>query len=598
MMKQSPQETAGGRTRTHGNARRALLCTAALLSLGLAACNTTGGTTTTTTTRTPAAPTTELGKARAAAKAAMDAAKTQSDAAAVEAAKAEAAQMNIAMLQTGDPMAKTHAEAARAAARAAMTAYNTAKAESAKAAAATTSTAAVVARIAAQAAQRTAQAQAKIAMDKAAAAVKAAGMEVKVTYDDDGQATYRVGDVTIVPGAEKSTVTTNGVERVTGKIGPYTIARRSERTKVTYRAKSGNTPERMAQPAVSRRSVTIGSITDSADDTMRLHLVDKYETSVAAKKDGTVSVFRRNDNPSEPSNHIFIRATPENEDAPYGTFDQGDNKYVVKRATGVFYEVTGPDTTPSGKTGSGSLDKFTIEYDKDPQNTSDENGIYYHDNENGERTWYKRVGVNTDGTSDPSGSGNYGVRYQYIKTPVMNVRFPAAKSFEHLNFGTWAGLKEDGDTLADLGTGFVSTLPDGTVTPTGDMPNFGTATYEGGWTANFRAAKEDGEGPITNRRADMTTIAKFGDNTLTTTLNDLATFKGDIDGNSFSGTDVSVKARPSYGLDNDGDFTGSFSGNFFGPKAEEIGGVFDITSEGGKAGEARGAFGGRRTGTE
>ncbi|WP_419914483.1 transferrin-binding protein-like solute binding protein [Hoeflea sp.] len=297
--------------------------------------------------------------------------------------------------------------------------------------------------------------------------------------------------------------------------------------------------------------------------------------------------------------HIFIRATPENEDAPYGTFDQGNKKYVVKRAKGVFYEVTGPDAAPSGTgTGSGILDKFTIEYYKKPQNTSEENGIYYHDNENGERTWYKRVGVNTDGTSDPSGSGNYGVRYQYIKTPVMNVRFPAAKSFEHLNFGTWAGLKEDGDTLADLGTGFVSTLPDGTVTPTGDMPNFGTATYEGGWTANFRAAKEDGEGPITNRRADMTTIAKFGDNTLTTTLNDLATFKGDIDGNSFSGTDVSVKARPSYGLDNDGDFTGSFSGNFFGPKAEEIGGVFEINSEGRKAGEARGAFGGGMTASE
>ena len=573
----------------------ALLCCCSVLTLSLSGClgsssssskmkDRDGG------TAQQQAPMTELGKAQAAAKAAMDAAKTQSDAAAVEAAKAEAAEMNLALLQTGDRMAKKHAEAARAAAKAAMTAYETAKAESAKAAAATTTTAAVEARTRAQAALKTAQAQQKIAMEKAAAAVKAAGMEVKVSYDDDGQATYRVGGVMIVPGAKKMEKTGNdGVKRTTGRIGPFTIARRSERKAIPYEAKTDDTPEVLAQPAVDRRSVTIGSITDSADDKMRLHLVDKYETSVAAKKDGTVSVFRRNDNPSENSNHIYIRATPENEDAPYGTFDQEDKKYVVKRATGVFYELTSSDDVAPTKT---NANEFTVEYDKEPQNTSDENGIYYHDNENGERTWYKRVGVNTDGTSDPS--GNDGIRYQYIKTPLMNVRFPTAKDFKHLNFGIWAGLKEDGDTLADLGTGFVSTLPDGVVTPTGDIPILGTATYEGGWTGNIRAKAADGNGAITNRRADMTTIAKFGENTLTTTLNDLATFKGDIDGNSFSGTDVSVKARASYGLDNTGSFTGEFSGNFFGPKAEEIGGVFDITSEGRKAGEARGAFGGAR----
>ncbi|WP_136661889.1 transferrin-binding protein-like solute binding protein [Nitratireductor sp. XY-223] len=594
MTKQSQRVAVAGRPR-----RLALMCCASVLTLGLAACNTTGGGGAGGGTGNGgAAPTSELGKAQAAAKAAMEAAKTQSDAADTEADKAEAAQMNIALLQTGDPMAKTHAEAARAAARAAMTAYNTAKAESAKAAAATTDTAAVEARIAAQAALKTAQAQQKIAMDKAAEAVKAAGMEVKVSYDDDGKPTYRVGEVTIVAGAEKMVKKVNDeVERTTGKIGPFTIARRSARTASPYKEKSGNTPEVMAQPAVERRSLTIGSITDSADDKMRLVLVDKYETSEAAKKDVMVSVFRRNDNPSENSNHIYIRATPENEDAPYGTFDQGDKKYVVKRATGVFYEVTGPDATPTGKTGSGSLDKFTIGYDKDPQNTNDENGIYYHDDDEGNRTWYKRVGVTTDGNADPSGSGNDGVRYQYIKTPVHNVRFPTAKSFEHLNYGTWAGLKEDGNTLADLGTGFVSKLPDGTVTPTNDMPNFGQATYEGGWTGNVRAAAADGNGAITNQKEVMTTIAKFGENTLTTTLNTLATLKGDIDGNSFSGTGVSGVGTKG-GLTGGDGYTGSFSGSFFGPKAEEIGGVFDITSEGRKAGEARGAFGGGMTASE
>ena len=37
-----------------------------------------------------------------------------------------------------------------------------------------------------------------------------------------------------------------------------------------------------------------------------------------------------------------------------------------------------------------------------------------------------------------------------------------------------------------------------------------------------------------------------------------------------------------------------YRGNFFGPNAEEVGGVFDITSEDRKKGELRGSFGGRR----
>ncbi|WP_419906057.1 transferrin-binding protein-like solute binding protein [Hoeflea sp.] len=589
MTKQSQRAAAAGRPR-----RLALLCCTALLSLGLAACNTTGGTTTTT----PTTPTSELGKARAAAKAAMDAAKTQSDAADTEAAKAEAAQMNIAMLQTGDPMAKTHAEAARAAARAAMTAYNTAKAESAKAAAATTSTAAVVARIAAQAAQKTAQAQAKIAMDKAAAAVKAAGMEVKVTYDDDGKPTYKVGEVTIVPGAEKSTVTTNGKTVITGKIRDIFSIGRSARKKVAYKAASGDDAEVMAQPTIAAQTPVVGSITDSADDTMRLHLVDKYQTS---KSERMVSVYRNNDEPGRDKDPGFTWGYEGTvtEKTPYGTISIGSNTYVIKRAEGLYYEVTGPDATPRGKTGGGNsanLDQFTVAAGTNPDNTKVENGIFYFDEKNGNRTWLKRVGLFTDGRQTVRNpQGNTGILYHYIKTPVHNVRFPTAKSFEHLNYGTWAGLKEDGNTLADLGTGFVSTLPDGTVTPVGGMPNFGKATYEGAWAGNVRAAAADGNGAITLRARNMTTEADFGDNTLTTTLDTLATFKGNIDGNGFSGTDVKAIQG---GLLGSGDFTGSFSGNLFGPKAEEIGGVFDITSEGAKAGEARGAFGGGMTASE
>ncbi|WP_419906258.1 transferrin-binding protein-like solute binding protein [Hoeflea sp.] len=550
-------------------------CAAALLSLGLAACNTTGGGGAGGGTgnggAAPTAQTSELGKARAAAKAAMDAAKTQSDAAAVEAAKAEAAQMNIALLQTGDPMAQTHAEAARAAARAAMTAYNTAKAESAKAAAATTSTAAVVARIAAQAAQRTAQAQAKIAMDKAAEAVKAAGMEVKVTYDDDGNPTYRVGEVTVFSDAEKKTMTVNGVERVTGKLRYVLHTRRTGRGAIRYQAANGETPERMAQPTIKSARLPRGSVIESADDSIRLVLYDKYVTQ---KTDTMVKVYKS----GSPGTQIKPTST---DNAPYGehTADDG-KKYAIKRAEGDFYPVTG-----NGAPTKENLKQFTIAAD-----AKGSKHIYYYEI-NGVKTYLELESsiVNDDGTTT----------FTFNKPAVVeNVRFPEARSFEHLNYGLWTGLKEDGNTIADLGTSFVSKLPDGVVTPTGDMPNFGNAEYKGTWTANIRAAAPDGNGTIDDWNSGMTTTVDFGDNTLTTTLNSLAWLKGTIDDNRFSGTDITVSSHSSLGLDNKGEFTGEFSGNFFGPKAEEIGGVFDITSEGGKAGEARGAFGGRRTGTE
>ncbi|WP_419908383.1 transferrin-binding protein-like solute binding protein [Hoeflea sp.] len=568
MMKQSPQETAGGRTRTHGNARRALLCTAALLSLGLAACNTTGGTTTTTTTRTPAAPTTELGKARAAAKAAMDAAKTQSDAAAVEAAKAEAAQMNIAMLQTGDPMAKTHAEAARAAARAAMTAYNTAKAESAKAAAATTDTAAVEARIAAQAAQRTAQAQAKIAMDKAAAAVKAAGMEVKVTYDDDGQATYRVGDVTIVAGAEKMVKTVNdGPKRTTGKLGDEAS------DDYTYRPGEPKGDKEMAQPQVARRKVYIGTITDSEDDNMRLRLFDKY---VTRKNNRMVKVYKS----GGPSTQITPTSTGE---ATYGEHTADGKKYAIKRAEGEFYAVTGVGT-PTKE----NLETFTIE-----SGTTGSKHIYYYEI-NGVKTYLELESsiVNSNGTTT----------FTFNKPAVVeNVRFPAVKAFEHMNFGIWSKLNEqkkgsDKHHPPEPGTGFVSKLPGGTVTPTGDMPNFGTATYEGIYTADIRAADPSGAGDVTNWYGPAKTTANFGKNTISSDLNWFVKLEGTIDGNTFEGTTAKLDSRnPTWSkLDPTGTFNGKFSGNFFGPKAEEVGGVFDFTSEGRKAGEFSGAFGGAR----
>ena len=88
--------------------------------------------------------------------------------------------------------------------------------------------------------------------------------------------------------------------------------------------------------------------------------------------------------------------------------------------------------------------------------------------------------------------------------------------------------------------------------------------------------------------------ADFDKDTIKAALDGLATLSGKISGNEFSGEEASdVSAM--YGLAADGEFTGSFSGGFYGAKAAEAGGIFDFTSEDDAAdGAFRGAFGADR----
>ena len=76
-------------------------------------------------------------------------------------------------------------------------------------------------------------------------------------------------------------------------------------------------------------------------------------------------------------------------------------------------------------------------------------------------------------------------------------------------------------------------------------------------------------------------------------MDGLAEFAGTIDGNTFAG-EKAPTAISHASLTEDGEFMGSFSGAFFGPKAKEAGGVFDYNSEDNEAGAFRGAFGGVR----
>ena len=102
---------------------------------------------------------------------------------------------------------------------------------------------------------------------------------------------------------------------------------------------------------------------------------------------------------------------------------------------------------------------------------------------------------------------------------------------------------------------------------------------------------EDGDGAITLVHNAASLFANFGEAEITVNLDGLATLSGDIDGNTFSGDEATVGADNMYSLDETGEFTGSFSGGFYGKQAAEAGGIFDFTSEDAEAGAFRGAFG-------
>ena len=126
-----------------------------------------------------------------------------------------------------------------------------------------------------------------------------------------------------------------------------------------------------------------------------------------------------------------------------------------------------------------------------------------------------------------------------------------------------------------------------------DLPNSGTATYNGNWAAAVQAADGEGNGPITLEHDTATLSADFGKATISADLTGLADLTGDIAGNTFSGTKAAV-AGNTYGLTDGADFTGTFSGGFYGASGAETGGVFDFTSKDAEDGAFSGAFGGKK----
>ena len=171
---------------------------------------------------------------------------------------------------------------------------------------------------------------------------------------------------------------------------------------------------------------------------------------------------------------------------------------------------------------------------------------------------------------------------------VVILRDPEEVGFEYQTFGIWI---EGNDFTSSSGR--VGNVTAGSVTPAGNIPSITRATYRGesvGWavlpTGEFGLTEAD----VTLTTSDFVTVdfatenTAFGEYGLTTIVvgaSDLnLTGTLTVNGSSFSGS-VSGAITD-----------GTLNGRFYGPNAEEAGGLFVTTGSGGTA--YNGSFGARR----
>ncbi len=592
------------------------LC-AVVLAVGLAACggSSNNNRTPETTPPPPPPPLTEvetiLKEARTAAMTASGKAMTASDNAGTSADEAETATMGLMFLHTpkGAMTAKSYADAARTAANMAKAEYDKAKMESDKAAATDDVRAATKAKVAAEAAQAQAEAQAATAAEKAKMATEAAAREVRHV---EGM-TYEYGGTRITAGAPKVTVKTGGKTVESGKAGDLTDdSTRHSKDPVAYVAATENKPEVAARTGFYGRLITIGSYTDSEQigsgidseelgsitesEQFRLWLVHKYVTNTKA-----VKAYRKDSGTN--GAEFTAPVTAEN---PFGSRTVDSKTYKIMRAEGEFYRVDTDEHTKFDKTNANDWINVTH---------TDANagvGVYYYTDSSGKKVYLLSTGAD----------GATGLKYRPLL--VYDVPdFPEAKPYEHVNFGMW----NKRSNRTHLGITFVRALPGKGPTPTANMPSFGTATYEG--HAVLQRRGPNNAPTVGGRDGPATTTVDFGESTIKTEIRivaffpnpakdshghllHFATLHGTIDGNRFSGSKVTNVNTTTTGA---GGFTpaqlrdivnlamsedGSlyelreYSGHFFGPNGEEVGGVFEVTSKDKKSGEFRGSFGGRR----
>ena len=485
---------------------------------------------------------------------------------AMEADEAREKVKGILLIQTGGGKAEEHAMKARQAADKARKAYETAKAESDKA----TGTDSV--RVATLA--ETVRTQAALAVEEANRAMAAAMDRMHLLYVEG--MTYKLGTTTITAGPG------NNVSQENLLGNTKMIVTRTTEKLVGGMAKAGDFLEREVP---------------SADGSARLIVVSQY----AKPKKANVYHQLAEDNQAG----IALNMPPSfrTEENPYGRLDVGGNSYPFTLEKGEFYRVNGltsdySQTRPPGKRwpvlATTNLSSVKVEAGAEDRNADEETGIYSFTPTADWSYWQCPGGTCTANTKaylkrKPAQENDNDWWYFETISILKDVTFPVATPYDYMNYGTWVSYKDD--KPSDLGIGFVRALSDTSLTA--EMPITGTATYKGAASAYVRAAHAQGEGAITHEYVATEMTANFARNTIQVDLDTLGNLEGTIAGNGFSGSKISGVTHSA--LTSGATFTvEEFRGAFFGPGVEEAGGVFDVTSEGGKSGAFRGAFGGRK----
>ena len=533
----------------------------------------------------------ELAKAQTDAATAATAADTAATDARAAAGDAEAARQNRAAIQTGDFHTGNSGELAYAAekqakaAEAAAVAANTASDASAAATDATTATRHLVA---AEAAQKAAEDALAMAVTNSEAAVAAATKEVKVV-----DKTKSVGGTSITFDDTTSSSTVNKVMRHTGLLTGVDIASPGKRDihgrLLTDEAGEPNAFATLLGAQKPKVSVTY----DSADDSARVTLIHSYLGSQKQKqfvRFGGETPFI-----TDEGGRVLPVPTETNFDVVDGKIDddKDENQGATTPTPRVAPKVAGGDFRAVDATTTAVTLYYVPARLVDDTVGEDDDGI--------DQTKDNTVGKTDDGIDQTKvflerNIANGETTYRLVN--VVEVTVDNATSFKHLHYGLWNGLSGSGaNTVTDLGTGFVNTLssmtdPDSEAE--GGMPNFGGATYNGNWVANVQEADEEGDGGITRADGTSTLTADFVKHTVGVTLSNLATLKGAISGNTFSGDAAPVMMDTLPGGLANAEFMGEFKGAFFGASAAEAGGVFDYASKDNKDGAFRGSFGGAR----
>ena len=551
---------------------------------------TTTGTIQVAMTAPPVPEPTEIEKAQTAAAAAATAAMTAAGNAMTSADDADTARTNAATMQTGETSSGL-ATKAREQAALAHAAYMDAKTASDAAAAAGDITAAVRAQVDAENALADAMAAETKAGEYGQKAADAAGDELKI--DDK---TKTVGGTEIVIDGVARSKTTDGETVETGLIARMN----PDHDVVAVTGEAGDAdadpnPIAYKQAVAAAPGIETGFVYDSSDDKARLMLITSYAGT------NMVRVYNAGTDPETGTKAGYISIDdPATNDVNEADTDANN---VRLRSAGTYYPATGGTPGMLEATNEVAVDakgKEVFSY-TDPVDDTKKYVVRTTTTTGDETTTYNYFNVDVTADHDGDGTGEEATP----QTGVM-AGIPEKTAYDHIHFGVWASLAAAADDgthgINSLGIGFVQSIGDGV---TGDdMPNHGTATYDGDWAAAVQAADPDGNGGIRLQNGPASMEANFGMGKVTATLSNLAVLEGAIAGGTFSGTKASVHDTDASttAIDNgsglntsaDAKFTGTFSGAFYGAKAPEAGGVFDFVSQDNEDGAFRGAFGGAR----